>query len=187
LSSKRPTSSAVSRDGVDFGEGIGHQALKDAAGQGTHEDDAHSLLIGLTDHARSAAPSPRSSTGTYRRLGLHSKDTYLGPGLGPGTEGGRQSRVVVLTFDQRLRSLGLCVLQIDRQIPPRFFVSRSRVATRKPGHCANSLLHAPPGPYASSNWPRACFFTMNSQMISIMLDQPLCQLGPVGQRASGVL
>jgi hypothetical protein len=39
-----------------------------------------------------------------------------------------------------------------------FFVSRSRVVPRKPRHCANSLLQAPPGPYASSNWPRASSF-----------------------------
>ncbi len=57
-----------------------------------------------------------------------------------------------------------------------FFVSCSKVVPRKPGPFANSLLHAPPGPYASSNWPWAFSLTTNSQTISIMLDRSLYQL-----------
>jgi hypothetical protein len=49
------------------------------------------------------------------------------------------------------------------------------------------LLHAPPGPYASSNWPRGSSLTMNSQTISIMLIPPLCQPASNGQRPSGDL
>jgi hypothetical protein len=68
-----------------------------------------------------------------------------------------------------------------------FFVSRSRVVPRKPGYRANSLLYAPPGPYASSNWPRASSLTTNSQTISTMLDRPLCQPASITQRSSGAL
>jgi hypothetical protein len=46
--SRMPTS-ATSTGGpsVELGEGLGHQALEDTAGQGAHEDDAHALFIGL--------------------------------------------------------------------------------------------------------------------------------------------
>jgi hypothetical protein len=52
----RPTSSADSRVGVDLARGgsrrpgLRHQALKDAAGQEAHQDDAHALFVGLADH-----------------------------------------------------------------------------------------------------------------------------------------
>jgi hypothetical protein len=44
------------------------------------------------------------------------------------------------------------------------------------------LLHAPPGPYASSNWPRAPSLTTNSQTISTMLDPPISEPASTSQR-----
>ena len=48
-------------------------------------------------------------------------------------------------------------------------MSRISIVPRNPWLGPNSLLHAPPGPYASSNRPRASSLTTNSSTISIIL------------------
>jgi len=57
--------------------------------------------------------------GVHRRLGEHPEDTHLSPGLGPVSKGGVQVRVLGLAFGQHLLPLGLCLPEVDRQIPPR--------------------------------------------------------------------
>ena len=58
MSNSRPTPTVAS-DGVDLWERLRHQALKDPAGQGAHQDDPHPLVFGLPDHARIVVPVAR--------------------------------------------------------------------------------------------------------------------------------
>jgi len=84
----------------------------------------------------SSLASPCSATGAHRRLGQHAEDTHLSFGLGPLTKGGLQVRVLGLAFGQRLLPLGLCLSEVDRQIPLKYsYTSGSSITVLSPATC----------------------------------------------------